>query len=275
VTDPAPRLAARGLRLGYADTTVVGDLDLAVPAHAVTAIVGPNACGKSTLLRGLARVMRPRGGAVLLDGRDIQRIPTREVARTLGLLPQQPDAPEGITVGELVARGRHPHSGLLRTWRRDDDLAVDEALRATETAELVDRRLDELSGGQRQRAWIAMALAQEPEILLLDEPTSFLDVAHQLDVLELLAELNRTQGTTVVMVLHDLGMAGRYAQHLVAMARGRIVARGTPAEVLTAEVVEGAFGVEARIVPDPVYGTPMVVPLPRRRGGPSPPVAGG
>jgi iron complex transport system ATP-binding protein len=269
-------LAARGLRLGYDDVIVVHDLDLLVPDGAVTAIVGANACGKSTLLRGLARIMRPRAGAVTLDGRDIHRLPTREVARTVGLLPQGPTAPDGIRVADLVARGRHPHQGVLRRWSGEDEEVVAAALAATGTGGLADRPVDALSGGQRQRVWIAMALAQDPDVLLLDEPTSFLDVAHQVDVLDLLAELNRTHGTTVVMVLHDLNMAARYADHMVAMAAGRIVTRGTPAEVVTPETIRDAFGLEARVVADPVCGTPMMVPVGRfRRDGGQPPAAAG
>jgi iron complex transport system ATP-binding protein len=261
-------LAARGLRLAYDGAPVVHDLDLAVPDGAVTAIVGANACGKSTLLRGLARIMRPRSGAVTLDGADIHRLPTKEVARTVGLLPQSPTAPDGIRVADLVARGRHPHQGVLRRWSREDDEVVAAALTATGTQELADRPVDALSGGQRQRVWIAMALAQDPDILLLDEPTSFLDVAHQVDVLDLLAELNHLRGTTVVMVLHDLNLAARYADHMIAMAAGRIVTRGTPAEVMTPETIRGAFGLEARVVADPVCGTPMMVPVGRfPRGG--------
>jgi iron complex transport system ATP-binding protein len=238
-----------------------------VPDGAITAIVGANACGKSTLLRGLARIMRPRGGAVTLDGRDIHRLPTREVARTVGLLPQSPTAPDGIRVADLVARGRHPHQGVLRRWSPADDDVVAAALAATGTAALADRPVDALSGGQRQRVWIAMALAQDPDVLLLDEPTSFLDVAHQVDVLDLLGELNRGRGTTVVMVLHDLNLAARYSDHMVAMAAGRIVTRGTPAEVVTPQTIRDAFGLDARVVADPVCGTPMMVPVGRFRPG--------
>jgi iron complex transport system ATP-binding protein len=210
---------------------------------------------------------------VTLDGGDIHRLPTREVARVLGLLPQQPHAPDGIGVAELVRRGRHPHRGWLGGSRSDDDRVVAEALAATDTLAFADRAVDELSGGQRQRVWIAMALAQDPEILLLDEPTSFLDVAHQIDVLDLLTALNRERGTTIVMVLHDLNLAARYADHLVVMAAGRIVRAGAPAEVLTAEAVRDAFGLEARVVPDPVCGAPLVVPIGRFHGA-SPPGAG-
>jgi iron complex transport system ATP-binding protein len=256
-------IVASSLRLAYDGAPVVHDLDLTLPDGRVTVIVGANACGKSTLLRGLARIMRPASGAVTLDGRDIHRMPTREVATLIGLLPQQPHAPDGITVADLVARGRHPHQGWLRRCDADDDRVVGEALEATSTLELAGRRVDELSGGQRQRAWIAMALAQDPDVLLLDEPTSFLDVAHQIEVLDLLTELNRTRGTTVVMVLHDLNLAARYADHLIVMAAGRIVTSGPPDAVVRAETVRAAFGLEARVVADPVCGAPMVVPVGR------------
>jgi iron complex transport system ATP-binding protein len=225
------------------------------------------------LMRGLGHVMRPVGGAVTLDGGDIHRLPTREVARVLGLLPQQPHAPDGIGVAELVRRGRHPHRGWFGGSRSDDDRVVAQALAATDTLDLAKRSVDELSGGQRQRVWIAMALAQDPEILLLDEPTSFLDVAHQIDVLDLLMALNRDRGTTIVMVLHDLNLAARYADHLVVMAAGAVVRSGPPAEVLTAETVRTAFGLEARVVPDPVCGAPLIVPIGRFHG--APPAAGG
>jgi len=259
-------LCARALGLAYDGAAVVHDLDLALPSRRITVIVGANACGKSTLLRGIARIMRPVAGAVTLDGRDIHRLPTREVATVLGLLPQHPHAPDGITVADLVGRGRHPHQGWLSLHSSDDDLVVAEALRATSTLDLAHRRVDELSGGQRQRVWIAMALAQDPDILLLDEPTSFLDVAHQIEVLDLLTELNHTRGTSVVMVLHDLNLAARYADHLVVMAAGRIVTAGEPGAVLSAGTVRAAFGLEALVVEDPVSGSPMVVPRGRFHG---------
>ena len=258
------RLEAAGLTLGYADTAVVRDLDLQVPHGRVTVIVGANACGKSTLLRGLARLMRPRAGAVLLDGQAIHRLPTRQVARRLGLLPQDPVAPEGVTVADLVGRGRHPHHGAFGRWTDADERAVAEALALTDTVGLADRVVDELSGGQRQRVWIAMALAQGTELLLLDEPTTYLDVAHQVEMLDLLAELNTRRGTTIVMVLHDLNLAARYADHLVALRDGRIVAEGPPREVVTEDVVRTVFGLDSRVIDDPVTHTPLVVPVGRR-----------
>jgi len=262
--NPDSRLVAEDLTLAYDDRVIVDGLCLDVPDGKVSVVVGANACGKSTLLRGMARLLKPRGGQVLLDGRAIHRTPTREVARTLGLLPQDPTTPEGITVVDLVGRGRHPHQGRFHRWSIEDDAAVTHALLATDTLVLADRVVDELSGGQRQRVWIAMALAQETDLLLLDEPTTYLDVAHQVEILDLLAELNEARGTTIVMVLHDLNMAARYADHLVAMCEGRIVAAGPPGEVITEDCVRDVFGMECRVIDDPVTGTPMVIPLGRR-----------
>lgn len=255
------RLRAERLTLAYADRVVVDAQSLAVPPGEVTAIVGANGCGKSTLLRGMARLMPARSGRVVLDGEDIASRPTKEVARTLGLLPQSPVVPEGVTVADLVARGRTPHRGLLTPWSRRDEEAVAAALARTSTTHLAERRVDELSGGQRQRVWIAMVLAQETDLLLLDEPTTYLDLAHQVELLDLLAALNREVGTTVVMVLHDLNLAARYASHLAAMKDGRVVGSGTPDEVLTEDCVREVFGLESRVVPDPVTGTPLVVPV--------------
>ena len=256
-------LHATGLDLGYRDRTVIHDLDLQVPPGRITAIVGANACGKSTLLRSVSRLLRPRGGQVLLDGEQVHRIPARKLARTLGLLPQSPIAPEGITVSDLVGRGRNPHQGMLSRWSRDDDEAVAAALEATGTLELADRAVDELSGGQRQRVWIAMALAQHTDLLLLDEPTTFLDVAHQVEVLDLLVDLNRDRGTTIVMVLHDLNLAARYADHLVALAGGRVHCAGAPREVFTTEMVSAVFGLDSVVIPDPTSGRPLMLPLGR------------
>ncbi|KAD4060072.1 ATP-binding cassette domain-containing protein [Arthrobacter yangruifuii] len=256
-------LSAEKLELGYDERKVVDSLSLTLPAGRITIIVGANACGKSTLLRGLARLLKPAGGTVYLNGKDIHAQPSRQVARTLGLLPQTPTAPEGITVADLVGRGRYPHQGWFRQWTAADDDAVAAALAATDTADLAGRNVDELSGGQRQRVWIAMALAQETDILLLDEPTTFLDVTHQIEVLDLITDLNRRAGTTVAIVLHDLNLAARYADHLVAMKDGRIAAEGAPADVVTEELVETVFGLASRVIPDPVSGTPMVVPMGR------------
>ncbi|AOD22467.1 MULTISPECIES: ABC transporter ATP-binding protein [Rhodococcus] len=256
-------LIAENLELGYGNRTVVENLDLQVPPGRITCIVGANACGKSTLLRSMSRLLSPRGGHVLLDGKDVHRLPAKKLARTLGLLPQSPIAPEGIVVADLVGRGRHPHQRVLSRWSREDDAAVADALAATHTTELAERSVDELSGGQRQRVWIAMVLAQQTDLLLLDEPTTFLDVSHQVEVLDLLTDLNRDRGTTIVMVLHDLNLAARYADHLVAMADGSIYASGDPSEVLTGETVKAVFGLDSRVISDPVSGKPLVLPVGR------------
>jgi iron complex transport system ATP-binding protein len=257
---PTPsRLRAEHVTLSYGTRDVVTDLSLAIPDGKVTVIVGANACGKSTLLRGLARLLAPTSGTVLLDGKSISEQPSRHVARTLGMLPQSPLAPEGITVRDLVARGRHPHQNWWQQWGDEDTVIVDDALRATDTLELADRDVDELSGGQRQRAWIAMAVAQNTDLLLLDEPTTYLDIAHQLEVLELVSTLNREHGRTVVMVLHDLNLACRYAHHIVAMRDGVIVAEGAPAEIVTPELLRDVFRVEGAVVVDPVTAAPVVL----------------
>ncbi|QQM54459.1 ABC transporter ATP-binding protein [Rhodococcus pyridinivorans] len=256
-------LIAENLELGYGNRTVVENLDLQVPPGRITCIVGANACGKSTLLRSMSRLLSPRGGHVLLDGKDVHRLPAKKLARTLGLLPQSPIAPEGIIVADLVGRGRHPHQRVLSRWSREDDAAVADALAATHTTELAERSVDELSGGQRQRVWIAMVLAQQTDLLLLDEPTTFLDVSHQVEVLDLLTDLNRDRGTTIVMVLHDLNLAARYADHLVAMADGSIYASGDPSDVLTGETVKAVFGLDSRVISDPVSGKPLVLPVGR------------
>ncbi len=257
----ASRLRAEGIRLGYGDEVIVDNLDLHLLDGAITAVIGPNGCGKSTVLRALARLLPTRTGQVVLDGKRIDKMPTREVARTLGVLPQAPVAPEGLTVADLVARGRHPHQAWYRQWSSDDENAVAAALRWTGIADLAERTVDTLSGGQRQRAWISMALAQGTDLLLLDEPTTFLDLAHQVDVLDLVERLNREAGRTVLMVLHDLNLAARYADHLIAMKSGRIVAAGPPGRVLTEALLAQVFGLEARVIPDPVSGTPLVVPI--------------
>ncbi|KFK87385.1 cobalamin ABC transporter ATPase [Streptomyces sp. JS01] len=258
-----PDLRAEGLHLGYDDRAVVSGLDLAVPPGRITAIVGANACGKSTLLRALARLLAPRDGAVSLDGRALHSIPTRELAQQLGILPQSPVAPDGLTVIDLVNRGRSPHQTWWRQWTKADEQAVHDALAATGTTDLADRAVDELSGGQRQRAWIAMAVAQGTPVLLLDEPTTYLDLAHQIDVLDLVVDLNRREGRTIVMVLHDLNQACRYADHVIAMKKGVIVAEGAPADVITAETVEDVFGLRCQVTTDPVSRTPLVIPVGR------------
>ncbi|MER7272868.1 ABC transporter ATP-binding protein [Dactylosporangium sp. NPDC000244] len=257
------RLRGIDLTLGYDGRTVAEDLSIDIPDGSFTVIVGPNACGKSTLLRSLARVLKPKAGHVLLDGRDIATRPAREVARTLGLLAQTAVAPDGITVADLVSRGRYPHRGPLSTWSDADERAVRWAMEATAVTPLAGAFVDELSGGQRQRVWIAMVLAQETPLLLLDEPTTYLDITHQLDILELCARLHREHGRTLVAVLHDLNLAARYATHLVAMRDGRILAEGTPAEVVTEAMMEEVFALPCRVIPDPETGTALVIP--RRR----------
>ncbi|MGW4154921.1 ABC transporter ATP-binding protein [Micromonospora chersina] len=263
-----PRLVGETLTLAYDRRTVAEDLTVAVPDGSFTVIIGPNACGKSTLLRALARLLRPARGTVLLDGADIHRRPARQVARTLGLLPQSATAPDGLTVAELVSRGRYPHHGLLRQWSREDERVVDRAMADTGVAELADRPVDELSGGQRQRVWIAMALAQQTPLLLLDEPTTYLDIAHQVEILDLCARLHEEQGRTLVAVLHDLHQAARYATHLVAMRDGRVVAAGDPRRIVTTDLVEEVFGLTCRIIEDPETGTPLVLPAARRSATP-------
>ncbi|WP_423924294.1 ABC transporter ATP-binding protein [Frigoribacterium sp. 2-23] len=257
-----PRLVAAGAELAYERRTVAESVDVEVRDGSFTVIVGPNGCGKSTLLRAFARLLKPRSGSILLDGRELGSIPAKEAARTVGLLPQSSTAPDGITVSELVARGRYPHQGLFRQWSARDREAVDAALREADLTELADAPVDELSGGQQQRVWVAMALAQQTPVLLLDEPTTFLDIAHQYDLLDLFARLHR-QGTTIVAVLHDLNQAARYATDLVVMRDGDVVATGAPADVLTEELVADVFELPCLVVPDPVTGSPMVVP--RRR----------
>ena len=258
-----PRLSAESLSLAYGTRAVVHGVDLVVPEQAFTAIVGPNACGKSTLLRALARLMKPVAGSVLLDGRDIHCLPTVQVARVLGLLPQSQVVPEGLRVRDLVGRGRFPHQSFLKRWSDADEQAVRRAMHLAGVTSLADRSVDELSGGQRQRAWLATVLAQEPAVVLLDEPTTYLDLPHQLDVLDLCIDMKR-QGRTVV-VLHDLNLAARYATHMVAMRDGRIIASGTPADVITPEVIDETFDMACRIIDDPETGTPMVVPARRHR----------
>jgi iron complex transport system ATP-binding protein len=259
-----PRLSAHDLTLGYDRRVISRELSVDIPDGSFTVIVGPNACGKSTLLRALSRLLTPSQGRVVLDGRSIDAYRPKDVARVLGLLPQTSLAPDGITVADLVARGRHPYQGFLRQWSRADEDAVGAAMAATGVGDLAGRRVDELSGGQRQRVWVAMVLAQQTSLMLLDEPTTFLDIAHQIDLMELFTDLNE-QGTTLVAVLHDLNQAARYGTHLIAMKDGAIVAQGAPSEIVTAELVEEVFGLRCVVVPDPVTGTPSVAPMGRDR----------
>ncbi|MEM5026704.1 iron-enterobactin ABC transporter ATP-binding protein [Enterobacter roggenkampii] len=264
MTDSITRLRGEHLTLGYGKKIVARDLSVAIPDGHFTAIIGPNGCGKSTLLRTLSRLMTPVEGSVLLDGEQIQRFASKEVARRIGLLAQNATTPGDITVQELVSRGRYPHQTLFTRWRKEDDEAVSRAMQATGITDLAQQSVDTLSGGQRQRAWIAMVLAQETSIMLLDEPTTWLDISHQIDLLELLSELNRTQGYTLAAVLHDLNQACRYATHLIALRDGEIVAQGAPKEIVTPELIARIYGMRCMIIDDPVAGTPLVVPLGRR-----------
>jgi len=253
-------LEGRGITFGYDHRIIGSDLDVRVDPGSFTVVIGPNACGKSTLLRVLSRLLKARGGDVVLDGRDLTSYNTKAVARRLGLLPQTSIAPDGITVEGLVSRGRFPYQSAFRQWSREDERAVDAAMQATGVTDLGHRLVDELSGGQRQRAWVAMVLAQETELLLLDEPTTFLDIAHQIELMELLADLNENHGRTVVAVLHDLNQAARYASHIVAMKDGKIVADGKPHDVVTESLVEEVFGLPCLVIDDPLTGAPLVVP---------------
>ncbi|MGC4972286.1 ABC transporter ATP-binding protein [Streptomyces sp. DT199] len=258
----ASRLAARGVTVGYGGRVVIDELDVAIPPGVITTIIGPNGCGKSTLLKTLSRLLKPAKGAVVLDGEDIGRLRTRDVAKKLGLLPQAPVAPEGLTVADLVARGRHPHQSWLRQWSSDDADVVERALAMTGVSDLADRPVDALSGGQRQRVWISMTLAQGTDLLLLDEPTTYLDLAHAVDVLDLVDDLHES-GCTVVMVLHDLNLATRYSDNLVVMREGSVLAQGHPRDVITAELLDEAFGLKARVIDDPVGDRPLIVPIGR------------
>ncbi len=259
------RLGARNVTSGYGHVTVLDDLHLDIPTGVVTTIIGPNGCGKSTLLRTLARLIKPSSGHVVLDGADIARLKSKQIATTMGLLPQSPLAPEGLTVGDLVARGRHPHQSWLRQWSSDDAEVVDAALEQTGVRDLADRPVDSLSGGQRQRVWISMTLAQGTDLLLLDEPTTYLDLSHALDVLDLVDELSG-QGRTVVMVLHDLNLAIRYSDHIIAMRDGAVVAQGTPAEVISEQMLRETFGLHSKVIDDPVApGRPCIIPIGSRR----------
>ena len=254
-------LTTRKLTLAYDGNTVIQGLDLAIPQGKITTLVGPNGCGKSTLLRGLARLLKPQGGTVYLAGEAIAHLPSKALARRLGILPQSPSAPEGLTVRELVAQGRYPYQNWLQQWSREDELKVEAAIATTHLEGFANRPLDTLSGGQRQRAWIAMALAQDTDTLLLDAPTTYLDVAHQIEVLDLLYHLNQSAHRTIVMVLHDLNIAGRYSHHLIALRQGQVMAQGTPAEVITESLVKQVFDLDSRIITDPVSGTPLCIPI--------------
>ncbi|GGN08355.1 iron-enterobactin transporter ATP-binding protein [Lentzea pudingi] len=258
----ATRLGTDGVTVGYADRVVLDNLDVAIPTGVITTVIGPNGCGKSTLLRTLSRLLKPRQGTVLLDGGDIARLRTKDVAKKLGLLPQTPIAPEGLTVADLVARGRHPHQSWLRQWSSDDAEVVAKALHMTGVADLAHRPVDSLSGGQRQRVWISMTLAQGTDLLLLDEPTTYLDLAHAIDVIDLVDDLHEG-GCTIVMVLHDLNLAVRYSDNLIVMKAGSIVAQGHPSDVITSDLLRDTFGLQAKVIDDPVSERPLIVPIGR------------
>lgn len=263
MTDTVARLRGEALTLAYGKKTIAESLNVTIPDGHFTAIIGPNGCGKSTLLRTLSRLMTPVHGHVYLDGEEIQRYASKEVARRVGLLAQNATTPGDISVQELVARGRYPHQPLFTRWRQEDEDAVQNAMQATGIVNLAGQSVDTLSGGQRQRAWIAMVLAQDTSIMLLDEPTTWLDISHQIDLLELLSELNRERGYTLAAVLHDLNQACRYATHLIALRDGKIVAEGAPKEIVTPALIEAVYGLRCMIIDDPVANTPLVVPLGR------------
>lgn len=256
-------LQAEHVVAGYEKKTVIHGISLAIPSNKISVIIGANACGKSTLLKTLARLIKPISGSVTLDGKPLHKIPSKPLARVLGLLPQSPIVPEGISVADLVGRGRFPHQSLLRGWSRKDDEAVAEAMEIMNITDLANRHIDELSGGQRQRVWIAMALAQQTDILFLDEPTTFLDITYQVEILDLLTDLNRKRGTTIVMVLHDINLSARYADHIFALHQGKLVAEGEPSEVVTSSLVKEIFGLECTVIRDPVSDSPSVVPIGR------------
>ncbi len=259
-----PALTARKLTLAYDGRAIIDTLDIAIPLGKITVLVGPNGCGKSTLLKGLGRLLKPKSGIVYLDSTSIFKLPTKVVAQQMGLLPQGPSAPEGLTVKELVAQGRYPYQGWLQQWSKEDEQQVEAAIAITALQDLSERPVDSLSGGQRQRAWIAMTLAQNTQILLLDEPTTFLDLAHQIEVLDLLYDLNQQEGRTIVIVLHELNQACRYADHLVAMKSGKIYAQGRPNQVMSETLVKEVFGLDCKIIDDPVAGTPLCIPIGRK-----------
>lgn len=255
-----PVLQSQKLSLGYGDKTIIKNIDLDIPEGKVTTLIGANGCGKSTLLRSMARLLKPQSGSVLLDGKEVFTSSTREIAKRLAILPQSPVAPEGMSVLQLVRQGRYPHQSWLKQWSEEDERCVKEALEATSMSEFAERTVDSLSGGQRQRAWIAMTLAQNTPVILLDEPTTYLDLSHQIDILDLLFDLNRSSGRTVVMVLHDLNLACRYADNIVAVKDGEVYAHGAPEDVITSELVKEVFHLESQIIPCPLFGTPTCVP---------------
>ncbi|PIK27230.1 ABC transporter ATP-binding protein [Bacillus pumilus] len=258
-------ISTEGLSLGYGETMIIDELNVSIPKGEITVFIGSNGCGKSTLLRSLARLMKPMGGSVLLEGHSIAKLPTKEVAKQLAILPQGPKAPEGLTVHQLVKQGRYPYQNWLKQWSKQDEEAVNRALKSTKMEDLADRTVDSLSGGQRQRAWIAMTLAQETDIILLDEPTTYLDMTHQIEILDLLFDLNEKEQRTIVMVLHDLNLACRYAHHLVAIKDKTIYAEGRPETVINCDLVKNVFDMNCQVTTDPLFGTPLCIPHGRGR----------
>ncbi|UUH73621.1 ABC transporter ATP-binding protein [Bacillus altitudinis] len=258
-------ISTEGLSLGYGETMIIDELNVSIPKGEITVFIGSNGCGKSTLLRSLARLMKPMGGSVLLEGHSIAKLPTKEVAKQLAILPQGPEAPEGLTVHQLVKQGRYPYQNWLKQWSKQDEEAVNRALKSTKMEDLADRTVDSLSGGQRQRAWIAMTLAQETDIILLDEPTTYLDMTHQIEILDLLFDLNEKEQRTIVMVLHDLNLACRYAHHLVAIKDKSIYAEGRPETVINCDLVKNVFDMNCQVTTDPLFGIPLCIPHGRGR----------
>ncbi|MBR3208616.1 MAG: ABC transporter ATP-binding protein [Bacillus sp. (in: Bacteria)] len=258
-------ISTEGLSLGYGETMIIDELNVSIPKGEITVFIGSNGCGKSTLLRSLARLMKPMGGSVLLEGHSIAKLPTKEVAKQLAILPQGPEAPEGLTVHQLVKQGRYPYQNWLKQWSKQDEEAVNRALKSTKMEDLADRTVDSLSGGQRQRAWIAMTLAQETDIILLDEPTTYLDMTHQIEILDLLFDLNEKEQRTIVMVLHDLNLACRYAHHFVAIKDKSIYAEGRPETVINCDLVKNVFDMNCQVTTDPLFGTPLCIPHGRGR----------
>ncbi|WP_026702795.1 ABC transporter ATP-binding protein [Salibacterium aidingense] len=257
---PAHRFQAEEISAGYEQHTILNDINVEIPSNQINVIIGANACGKSTLLKTMARLIKPESGEITLDGKAISSIPSKQLARVLGLLPQSPIVPEGISVADLVGRGRFPHQSFLQGWTKKDYEAVAEAMEIMDITELANQNIDELSGGQRQRVWIAMALTQQTDILFLDEPTTFLDITYQIEILDMLTDLNRKYGTTIVMVLHDINLAARYADHIFALRQGELIAKGGPSEVMTSQLIGDLFGLHCTVIKDPVSHSPLVVP---------------
>ncbi|MGY4691703.1 ABC transporter ATP-binding protein [Salibacterium sp. K-3] len=257
---PAHTFQTDEITAGYEDQTILHDISVSIPSNQINVIIGANACGKSTLLKTMARLIKPGAGQITLDGKAIHSIPSKQLARTLGILPQSPVVPEGISVADLVGRGRFPHQSLLKRWSQKDYEAVADAMEIMNITELADQNIDELSGGQRQRVWIAMALTQQTDILFLDEPTTFLDITYQVEILDMLTDLNRKYGTTIVMVLHDINLAARYADHVFALREGRLIAEGEPSGVVTSSLIKDLFGLHCTIIEDPVSHAPLIVP---------------